>query len=207
MSDETDAFQTILTDVDELLREKFRDLGFPDTPFVLVAVSQKNELVIRENMSPSRTEGAGGRSRRGGRRGRQVACQRRPGSLIGQPPAGVGQADAVPALDQQPAAIDRELNGLLRLAGIRDTGDRTPLQRPPASRVVERPHDLQSQALRVGRHGNTQSTQLSSKTVDVLLETPPLVGAFLSARSLRRNEIGIPRLQVKIGNILSDRFY
>lgn len=53
MSDETDAFQTILTDVDELLREKFRDLGFPDTPFVLVAVSQKNELVIRGNMSPA----------------------------------------------------------------------------------------------------------------------------------------------------------
>lgn len=53
MSDETDAFQTILTDVDELLREKFRDLGFPDTPFVLVAVSQKNELVIRGNMTPA----------------------------------------------------------------------------------------------------------------------------------------------------------
>lgn len=53
MSDETDAFQTILTDVDELLREKFRDFGFPDTPFVLVAVSQKNELVIRGNMSPA----------------------------------------------------------------------------------------------------------------------------------------------------------
>lgn len=52
MSDETDAFQTILTDVDELLREKFLDSGFSDAPFVLTAVSQKNEVVIRDNMTP-----------------------------------------------------------------------------------------------------------------------------------------------------------
>lgn len=53
MSDQTDAIQTILTDVDELLREKFRELGYPDTPFVLVAVSQENQLVIRGNMLPA----------------------------------------------------------------------------------------------------------------------------------------------------------
>lgn len=53
MTDATDTIQTILTDVDELLRKKFREFGFPDTPFLLVAVSQKNDLVIRGNMSPA----------------------------------------------------------------------------------------------------------------------------------------------------------
>lgn len=53
MTDATDAFETILAEVDELLRAKFRDLGFPDTPFVLVAVSRQNKLVIRGNMTPA----------------------------------------------------------------------------------------------------------------------------------------------------------
>lgn len=53
MTEAADAIQTILTDVDELLRRKFRDLGYPDTPFVLVAVSQANQLVLRGNMTPA----------------------------------------------------------------------------------------------------------------------------------------------------------
>lgn len=52
MSDHTDALQTVLTDVDQLLREKFRDLGLPDTPFVVVAISPDNQLVLRGNLSP-----------------------------------------------------------------------------------------------------------------------------------------------------------
>ncbi len=52
MTDQTDALQTILTDVDQLLREKFREIGFPDTPFVLAAISPGNQLVLRGNLTP-----------------------------------------------------------------------------------------------------------------------------------------------------------
>lgn len=54
MTDAADAIQTILTDVDELLREKFRDLGYPDTPFVLMAVGPDGgKPSIRSNILPA----------------------------------------------------------------------------------------------------------------------------------------------------------
>ena len=54
MTDATDAIQTILVDVDELLREKFRDLGYPDTPFVLMAVGPDGgKPGIRSNILPA----------------------------------------------------------------------------------------------------------------------------------------------------------
>lgn len=52
MTNETDALQTILIDVDELLREKFRALGLGDTPFVLVAISPDNQMIVRGNLDP-----------------------------------------------------------------------------------------------------------------------------------------------------------
>lgn len=54
MTDATEAIQTILTDVDELLREKFRDLGYPNTPFVLMVVGPDGgKPSIRSNISPA----------------------------------------------------------------------------------------------------------------------------------------------------------
>lgn len=52
MTDHTDAIQTILTDADELLREKFRAMCVADTPFVMVAVTPDNQLIVRGNLDP-----------------------------------------------------------------------------------------------------------------------------------------------------------
>lgn len=52
MTDQTDALQTILTDADEQLRERFRALGLGDTPFVLVALSPDNQMIVRGNLDP-----------------------------------------------------------------------------------------------------------------------------------------------------------
>ena len=49
---DTDASQTVLADVDQLLRDKFRELGLPDTPFVLAAISPDDQLVLRGNLTP-----------------------------------------------------------------------------------------------------------------------------------------------------------
>jgi len=53
MTQESDAFQTILSYADELLGAKFRELGYPNTPFVVAAVRRDNQLVIRGSMSPA----------------------------------------------------------------------------------------------------------------------------------------------------------
>ncbi len=60
MSDQVDALQLILTDTDKELREKFRALGLADTPFVLVAVSPDNLMIVRGNLDPRRAEAAVG---------------------------------------------------------------------------------------------------------------------------------------------------
>lgn len=52
MTNQTDALQTVLTDADELLRARFRELGLPDTAFVLVAVSPDDDIIVRGNFDP-----------------------------------------------------------------------------------------------------------------------------------------------------------
>ena len=52
MTDKTDAIQTILSDAHELLNEKFRELGVPDTPFVLIAVAPANQMIVAGNLDP-----------------------------------------------------------------------------------------------------------------------------------------------------------
>lgn len=60
-------------------------------------------------------------------------------------PAGVGEADAVAALDQQPAVIDGELHRLLRLDHVGYPSQGPPLHRTTARRVVQRVHDVERQ--------------------------------------------------------------
>jgi hypothetical protein len=52
MTDHADTLQTILSDADEMLREKFRALGLADTPFVMVAITQDNQMIVRGNLDP-----------------------------------------------------------------------------------------------------------------------------------------------------------
>lgn len=52
MTDQLDALQALLTDIDELLCEKLKKLGLGDTPFVLVAVSPDNQMIVRGNLDP-----------------------------------------------------------------------------------------------------------------------------------------------------------
>lgn len=52
MSDSTASLQTIFTVVDRLLRLKLEESGIADTPFVMVAISSNDELILRGNLDP-----------------------------------------------------------------------------------------------------------------------------------------------------------
>lgn len=52
MTDQEDGLQLFLTKAYKELREKFRALDLADTPFVLVAVSPDNLMIVRANLDP-----------------------------------------------------------------------------------------------------------------------------------------------------------
>lgn len=58
----------------------------------------------------------------------------------------------MPALDQQPTAIDGQLHRLLRLAAVRYSRHLPPLHRASVRRVVEGAHEVECQGFGVGRH-------------------------------------------------------
>ena len=53
MSDSTASLQAIFTVIDRLLRLKLEESGMTDTPFVMIAISPDDELILRGNLDPA----------------------------------------------------------------------------------------------------------------------------------------------------------
>ncbi|OYY32994.1 MAG: hypothetical protein B7Y08_29960 [Rhodospirillales bacterium 24-66-33] len=52
MTHQIDAFRTILTDVHDILQQRFAAIGATETPYVLMAIGPDGFAIVRTNVDP-----------------------------------------------------------------------------------------------------------------------------------------------------------